>query len=63
VERDDDREEVILRRQEEFEATAAPLIEYYRDADFYQVDGDRDLDLVAADLVGIATSGPIVRAA
>ena len=63
MERDDDREEVVLRRLEEFEATAAPLIEYYRGADFYQIDGDRDLDVVAGELARIASAAPVVCAA
>jgi adenylate kinase len=54
VERDDDREEVVQRRLEEFEASAAPLIDYYRDADFHRVNGDRDLDVVSAELAEIA---------
>jgi adenylate kinase len=63
TERDDDREEVVLRRLEEFEAAAAPLIDYYRDADYHQVNGDRDLDAVAAELMEIATAVPAVLAA
>jgi adenylate kinase len=50
IERDDDREEVVLRRLREFEASSAPLIEYYRNGDFHRVDGDRPLDAVAAEL-------------
>jgi adenylate kinase len=54
VERDDDAEGVVLRRLEEFEATAAPVIDYYHGADFHRVDGDRTLDEVAAELLEIA---------
>jgi adenylate kinase len=61
TERDDDREEVVLRRLEEFDALAAPLIEYYRDADFHRVDGDRDLDIVSAELAEIA-AGAVLAA-
>lgn len=56
VERDDDAEGVVLRRLEDFEAISGPLIDYYREADFHRVDGDRDLDAVAADLMEIATA-------
>ena len=63
IERDDDREEVVFRRLEEFEATVAPLLDYYRSGDFHRVDGDRDLDVVAADLTGIAVSQEIAVAA
>jgi adenylate kinase len=62
-ERDDDREEVVVRRLEEFEATAVPLINYYRDADFYHLDGDRDPDVVAGELVRIAAAESVVCAA
>jgi adenylate kinase len=54
IERDDDREEVILRRLQEFETSSAPLIDYYRDADFHTVDGDRSLDSVASELLNIS---------
>jgi adenylate kinase len=63
IERDDDREEVIVRRLAEFEATAAPLIEYYRDGDFHCVDGDRELDEVAAELKEVAACGEMLVAA
>jgi adenylate kinase len=55
IERDDDREEVVLRRLADFEASLAPLIDYYRNGDFHMVDGDRDLDTVAGELVRIAS--------
>jgi adenylate kinase family enzyme len=54
VERDDDREEVILRRLHEFETSSAPLIDYYRSGDFHRVDGDRELEVVASELMDIA---------
>jgi adenylate kinase len=62
VERDDDREEVILRRLNEFEASSAPLIEYYR-GDLHCVDGDRELDAVTAELMEIAASEELSVAA
>jgi adenylate kinase len=51
IERDDDREEIILRRLSEFEASSAPLVDYYQDADFHRVDGDQPLDQVASELL------------
>lgn len=63
IERDDDRESVVLCRLEDFEATLQPLVDYYRAADFHVVDGDRDLDAVAADLVAIATRSAVTVAA
>jgi adenylate kinase len=55
VQRDDDPEATALRRIGEFEALSAPLIEYYRGSDYRRVDGSRDPDLVAADLLEIVT--------
>jgi adenylate kinase len=63
VERDDDREEVIVRRLREFESATAPLIQYYRKADFHQVNGDRGLDDVAAELMNIAGAKQLSAAA
>jgi adenylate kinase len=63
IERDDDREEVILRRLNEFEVSSAPLVEYYRGADFHCVDGDRPLDSVAAELLELAGQGALCAAA
>ena len=53
VERDDDREEVILRRLAHFEKEAQPLFSYYKDANLRRVDGDREMDAVASDLLRI----------
>lgn len=55
LQRDDDSEGVILRRLAEFEAACAPLVEYYRRADYHRIDGDRDPDLVSADLLRIVS--------
>jgi adenylate kinase len=63
VERDDDAEGVVLRRLEAFDASSAPLIDYYRGADFHRIDGDRDLDTVAAELMEIATGNTLCAAA
>jgi adenylate kinase len=53
VQRDDDTEAVILRRLLDFEASCARLVEYYRDADYYRIDGDREADVVSAELLSI----------
>jgi adenylate kinase len=54
LQRDDDSESVILRRLTEFETSCAPLVEYYRKADYHQIDGDRDTKLISAELLRIA---------
>ena len=41
VERDDDSQGVIGRRLAEYEAETLPVIEYYRDADYRRIDGNR----------------------
>jgi len=53
LQRDDDSESVILRRLAEFEASSAPLIEYYRKADYHRIDGDREPDSISAELLRI----------
>jgi len=53
VERDDDTEGVVLRRFAEFENVAAPLIDYYRGPEYHLIDGDRDPDVVAQELLTI----------
>jgi adenylate kinase len=53
LQRDDDSESVILRRLAEFETSCAPLVEYYRKADYYGIDGDRDTSLISAELLRI----------
>ena len=58
VQREDDHEEVVARRLQEYAAQTEPLIEYYRErADMVEVDGNRPMDAVFADLkkhVGVA---------
>jgi adenylate kinase len=51
VQRADDTESVIRRRLTDFETACAPLIEHYRAANYHHIDGDRDADLVFADLL------------
>jgi adenylate kinase len=53
VQRDDDTEAVILRRFMEFEAFCTPLVEYYRKGDYHRLDGERDADVVSAELLAI----------
>ena len=53
VQRDDDTEAVILRRFTEFEAACAPLVEYYRDGDYHRIDGEREAEVVSAELLSI----------
>lgn len=51
VQRDDDREEVVARRLEEYEEQTAPLIGYYRErAGLVEIDGNRPMEAVFADL-------------
>jgi len=58
VQRNDDKEEVVARRLEEYEQRTAPLIGYYRErADMVEIDGNRPMEMVFADLkkhVGVA---------
>jgi adenylate kinase len=53
VQRDDDTEGVILRRFNEFEASCAPLLEYYRGGDYHRIDGEREAEVVSAALLAI----------
>jgi adenylate kinase len=51
VQRRDDREEVVARRLREYEKQAAPLVEYYRErADLIEIDGNRPMAAVFADI-------------
>jgi adenylate kinase len=51
VQRDDDTEGVILHRMEEYEAFSAPLIDYYKTANYHRVTADRDVNAIAKDLL------------
>jgi adenylate kinase len=53
VERDDDAEAVVMHRFEEFDATSAPLVDYYRKGDFHRIDGDGDLDAIRTELTEV----------
>jgi adenylate kinase len=51
VQRDDDREDVVAERLRQYEERTTPLIEYYRErADMVEVDGNRPMATVFADL-------------
>jgi len=51
VQRDDDREEVVARRLQQYAARTEPLIGYYRErADMVEIDGNRPMAAVFADL-------------
>lgn len=56
VQREDDTEAVILRRLIEFDLSCAPLVEFYKTADYHRVDGDRDPEVVSAELLAIVGS-------
>jgi adenylate kinase len=58
VQRDDDTEGTIVHRLAAFEATSAPLIAFYRQREYLRIDGDRDPDLVAEDLLTIVAGRP-----
>jgi len=51
TQRDDDTEEVILRRLREFEAYSTPLIEYYEGIGYRRIAADREPKAVSAELL------------
>jgi adenylate kinase family enzyme len=53
LQREDDSETVILRRLTEFDRSCAPLVDFYSGADYHRIDGDRDTDVVSAELLEI----------
>jgi len=53
VGRDDDAENVILRRLAEFDRMSAPLIDYYIRRDYHQIDGEKNPDAIANNLLEI----------
>ena len=48
--REDDREEVVRLRLEEYDRVTGPLIGFYSDQDYIRIDGHRDPDEVAQEL-------------
>jgi adenylate kinase len=63
VQRDDDSEAVIRRRMTEFDLACAPLVEYYRKADYHRINGDLETEAVSAAILGIAGPGKARAAA
>jgi adenylate kinase len=53
VQREDDTEAVIVRRLTEFDLSCAALVDFYKKADYHRIDGDRDPELVSAELLAI----------
>lgn len=53
VSRDDDDEAVIGRRLDDFDRACAPLVDFYRKADYHLIDGDQDAEVVSAALLAI----------
>jgi adenylate kinase len=51
--RNDDAESVIVKRLVEFDKAVAPLVDFYRRADYHVIDGDQDADVVFAALLAI----------
>ena len=54
LQREDDTEAVIRRRLIEFDLACAPLLEYYAEADYHRIDGDRATSAISAELLAIA---------
>jgi len=53
VQRDDDREDVIRRRFTEFESSCGPVIEHYRDRDYYRIPCAGRPDEIASQLLRV----------
>jgi len=53
IQRDDDTEEVILRRLKEFDAYSAPLIEYYEGVSYRRIAADREPKAISAELLEV----------
>jgi adenylate kinase len=52
IQRADDTEEIFTERMRAYEALTAPVIEHYRaQGRFFEVDGDRPIDVIAAGIV------------
>lgn len=50
--RADDTEETVIARLKAYHEQTAPLASYYKDAGLFRtIDGDRDIDLIASDLL------------
>ncbi|MDE3194702.1 MAG: nucleoside monophosphate kinase [Acidobacteriota bacterium] len=57
VQRDDDTEGVILDRFRTFESVSAPVIEYYRGANYHRIEAGREQDEVSEEILDILTAG------
>jgi adenylate kinase len=53
LQREDDSEAVILRRLTEFDRVCASLVDFYTGADYHRIDGDRDTEVVLAELLDV----------
>ncbi len=52
IQRDDDTEEVFKERMRAYAALTSPVVEHYRDQGrFAEVDGDRPIEVIAAEIV------------
>jgi adenylate kinase len=63
VQRADDSDAAILRRLTEFAASHTPLVEYYHQGDYHLVDGDRNPEVISAELLRILGSAQARAAA
>jgi adenylate kinase family enzyme len=52
-----------MRRFVEFNAACAPLVEYYSQADYHRIDGDREAELISRDLLKVSGGGVQTRVA
>ena len=50
VRREDDREEVIRHRLQEYEESTGPVLRYYSNADYFRVDGTRAAQAVSEEI-------------
>ncbi len=62
VQREDDTEQVIRRRYEDYRQVVNPLVDFYHRGDYYVINGDRDPGLVSSELLEII-AGPSALAA
>jgi adenylate kinase len=53
LQREDDTEAVIVRRLREFDRSCAPVLDFYKKADYHRIDGDRDPEVISAELLAI----------
>ncbi len=53
LQREDDSEAVIRRRLIEFDLACAPLVDFYSRMDYHRIDGDREPEVVSAELLAI----------